>query len=120
VADVGDVHHVPHRVAVQHEHALQQVLEQVRAQVADVLEVVDGRPARVEADLVAGERPEFAEPAFEVVVKKQWHRVQQSKSRRITAAASAESTQASRPGSSRKGGEESIVYNPRLCPKCPV
>ena len=44
VADVGDVHHVPDAIAVPAQHALQRVLEQERAVVADVLVVVDGRP----------------------------------------------------------------------------
>ena len=50
VSDVGDVHHVAHRVSVPAQHALQHVLEQERAEVADVLVVVDGRTARVEPD----------------------------------------------------------------------
>ena len=50
VADVGDVHHVADAIAVPAQHALQHVLEQERAEVADVLVVVDGRPAGVQAD----------------------------------------------------------------------
>ena len=47
------------RVAVPAQHALQHVLEQERAEVADVLVVVDGRAAGVEADRrIRGERLE--------------------------------------------------------------
>ncbi len=72
VADVGDVHHVPDAVAVPLEHALQQVLEQERAEVADVLVVVDGRAAGVEADFAGGlQRLERAQGARVVVVEVQ-------------------------------------------------
>ena len=72
VADIGDVHHVPHAIAVPVEHALQRVLEQERSVVADVLEVVDGRSARVEADGPIGhERRELAQAARKVVVEPQ-------------------------------------------------
>ena len=64
MADVGDVHHVPDAIAVPSQHALQHVLEQERAVVADVLVVVDGRAARVEADrALRRERREFAQAA---------------------------------------------------------
>ena len=70
MADVGDVHHVPHAVAVPLEHALQQILEQERAVVADVLIVVDGRTARVQADLHAGmQRLEGTKRPCEIVVE---------------------------------------------------
>jgi hypothetical protein len=58
----------PHRESIQRQHALQQVLEQIRAQIADVLVVVHGRPAGIETDLVPGQWREFAQPALEVVV----------------------------------------------------
>ena len=51
MADVGDVHHVADAVAVPLQHALEHVLEQEGAEVADVLVVVDRRAAGVQADL---------------------------------------------------------------------
>ena len=53
MADVGDVHHVPDAIAVPLEHALQHVLEQEGPVVADVLVVVDGRPAGVQPDFAS-------------------------------------------------------------------
>ena len=58
MTDVGDVHHVPHAIAVPFEHALQDVFEQEGAEVADVLIVVDGRPAGVKADRAGLQRLE--------------------------------------------------------------
>ena len=70
MTDVGDVHHVPHAVAVPLEHAFQQVLEEEGPVVADVLIVVDGGAARVEADFAArNERGERAQRARVVVVE---------------------------------------------------
>jgi hypothetical protein len=70
MADIGDVHHMANAVAVPLESALQQVLEQERPVVADVLIVVDRRAAGVEADFAAGvQRLERAQRSREVVVK---------------------------------------------------
>ena len=72
MADVGDVHHVLHRKAVPLEHATQRVDEHERPEVADVLIVVDGRAARIEADIAIGvQRHEGAQRARVVVVERQ-------------------------------------------------
>ena len=70
MADIGDVHHVPDRIPVPFENAPQCVHEHERAEIADVLVVVDGRPARVDADLAAGmQGHERAQRARVVVVE---------------------------------------------------
>ena len=46
VADVGDIHHLAHFVAIIFESAPQDVRENIRSEVADVRVVVDRRPAR--------------------------------------------------------------------------
>ena len=56
VAHVGDVHDVGDVVAVVLSTRRSDVLEDVGAQVAYVREVVDGRPAGVEADFAGDER----------------------------------------------------------------
>ena len=72
MADIGDVHHVPHAISVPLEHPLQHVLEQERPVVADVLVVVDRRPAGVQPDVAAGmKRLERAQRACEIVVEVQ-------------------------------------------------
>jgi hypothetical protein len=72
VTDVGDVHHVPDAVAVPFERAFEQILEQERPVVADVLIVVHGGAARVEPDFaVRLQRLERAQRPREVVVKAQ-------------------------------------------------
>ena len=67
--DVGDVHHVPDAVAVPLEHALQHVLEQEGAEVADVLIVVDRRPAGVKPGRTGLQRLERPQLACVVVVQ---------------------------------------------------
>ena len=56
VVDVGQVHARPDPVAGRLERAPEQVLEEERAQVADVDVVVDGRPAVVDRDLARHDR----------------------------------------------------------------
>jgi hypothetical protein len=58
VADVGDVHHLLHLETDVLERAAGDVGGDVRVQVADVLVVVDRRPAVVDADLARSERRE--------------------------------------------------------------
>ena len=48
VVDVREVHHLAHLHAVELDHAAEDVLEGIGAEVPDVGEIVDGRPARVE------------------------------------------------------------------------
>jgi len=67
--DVGDVHHVQHAIPVPLEHALEHVLEQEGAEVADVLVVVDRRTAGVHPDRAGLERREVAQAARVVVVE---------------------------------------------------
>ena len=50
VVHVGEVHHALDRIAARFEMTLEQVLENVRAEIADVRVAVDGRPAGVEFD----------------------------------------------------------------------
>ena len=89
VSDIGDVHYVPHRVAIPLQHALQQILEKKGAEVADVLIVVHRRPAGVEAGSAGDERLEPAQLARVVVVQHQgrWHHRFQKKSRQCGLAA---------------------------------
>jgi hypothetical protein len=73
VTDVGDVHDVTHLKAVPAQYALQHIFEQERAEVADVLIVVDGRTARIEPDRAGRlERLEPAERTRVVVVQGKW------------------------------------------------
>jgi hypothetical protein len=58
VADVGDVHHLLHPETGVLERPPRDVGGDVRVQVADVLVVVDRRPAVVDADLARRERRE--------------------------------------------------------------
>ena len=72
MADVGHVHHVPHAVAVPFENAPQRVHEHECAEIADMLVVVDGRPAGVEAHLAVGaQRHERAQRPRVVVVERE-------------------------------------------------
>src|SRR5579864_2778667 len=74
MADVGDVHHVQDAIAVPLQHALQQVFEQECPVIADVLVVVDGRAAGVQAyGALSRERRERAQAARVVVVEKERH-----------------------------------------------
>jgi len=63
VADIRDVHHVPHPEALVQQGPLEDVLEDVRAEVADVGVVVDGRPAGVHAHLVVVDGAELIHAA---------------------------------------------------------
>ena len=75
MAHVGDVHDVRNLVAVPFQHSPEQIFEQEGAEVPDVLVVVDGRPAGVEADRAGLERLEAAQAAGIVVVELErgWH-----------------------------------------------
>jgi hypothetical protein len=53
VLHVGDVHDVCDGVALEFEGAADEVAEDERAPVADVREVIDGRPAAIHADFFA-------------------------------------------------------------------
>jgi orotate phosphoribosyltransferase len=89
VSDIGDVHHVLDGVTVPLQHALQKILEEKGAEVADVLIVVHRRSARVETGSAGDERLESAPLARVVVVQHQrcWHRHFQKKSRQYGLAA---------------------------------
>ena len=72
MADVCDVHHVPDAVSVPFDNAFEQVLEQERPIVADMLVVVDRGSARIQTDFAAGlERDERAQRARVVVVERE-------------------------------------------------
>jgi hypothetical protein len=74
VADIGDVHHVRHVKTQKSQRARQQILEQKRAQVADVGEVVHGRPAGIQTDLAGRDRLKaFLGAGQRVVQKKLGH-----------------------------------------------
>ena len=73
VVHVSEVHHLPDLHAVELDHAAQDVLERVRAEVADVGEIVDRRPARVEADGVVRERLKRLDAAGQRVVDLHFH-----------------------------------------------
>ena len=73
VADIRDVHNVADVVAGPQQHALEDVLEDIRAEVADVGVVVDGRSAGVEADLAGRDRGERLFPAGQCAVKGDIH-----------------------------------------------
>ena len=65
VVDVGDVRDERRLVALVREEALEQAEDDERARVADVDAPVDGRPARVDADLAAVARPQLGQlPVF--------------------------------------------------------
>ena len=61
MADIGDVHHVLDRIAIPFQHALEHVLEQEGAEVADVLVVVHRRTAGIQADRTRLQRLEGAQ-----------------------------------------------------------
>ena len=63
VSDIGDVLHLRDAPTVHLERAAQPVGEEIRAQVADVHRAVDGRPARVHADLALLQGDERLDPA---------------------------------------------------------
>ena len=72
MTDVGNVHYVVDTIAVPFERAAQHVLENERPVVADVLVVVDGGTARVEADRAAlVERLERTQRPRVVVVERE-------------------------------------------------
>ena len=52
MADIGDIDHVIDVVTAVFECAAQDILEDIGAVIADVLEVVDGRTAGIKADLI--------------------------------------------------------------------
>ena len=76
MAHVGDVHDVANAIAVPLQNAFEQVFEQERSKVADVLIVVDRRTTRVQSNLAGLERLESAQAAGVVVVEceRQCHR----------------------------------------------
>ena len=69
VPDVGDVHDVLHRVAVERQQPAEHVLEEVGPQVPDVRVVIDGGAAGVQAHLPVAERLELAHRARPRVVE---------------------------------------------------
>src|SRR5262245_3859993 len=88
MAHVGDVHHVRDRVTGEGERAVQDVHEDVRAEVADVRVVVHRRPAAVESDLVSMERHELARASGPRVIESNGRRHgQQDTGRRAELAA---------------------------------
>ena len=69
VIHVGEVHHVFYPPAVERERPPEHVLEHVGAEVPDVDEVVDRRPAGVETNPAPPQGPEFFLFAGEVVIE---------------------------------------------------
>jgi len=59
VLHVRDVHHLPDGVTLEFEVAADEIAEDERAPVADVREVIDGRPAAIHADLALAGRCEI-------------------------------------------------------------
>ena len=51
VADVSDIHHMAHAIAVEFERAPQRIDEDVRTHIAQMLRQIDRRPARIKGDL---------------------------------------------------------------------
>ena len=74
VSHVGDVHHAARSIAEELQGSHQDVLEHIGAVVADVLVVVDRRPAGVEADLRRVERREVLLRPRQAVVEAHSHR----------------------------------------------
>src|SRR5438067_1141194 len=107
VVDVGDVHHVRHAVATDAQVALEQVVEEVAAEVADMRVIPHRGTAGVET-YVAGlqGRELFAHPA-QGVEQRKGHRVSSS---RTTACAAMPSERPSDPTSS---GE--VAFTPTAC-----
>ncbi len=68
MAGVGDVHHLPHAVAEVFERPAHDIRRQIAVEIADVLVVVDGRAAVVDAELARDERLEVANRARGAVV----------------------------------------------------
>ena len=82
VIDVRQVHHALHLVAAHLEVALQEVFKNVGAEVADVGETVDGRPAGVHLDElpVRVDRHELLDAAGVRIVESDRHRVKTKQS----------------------------------------
>jgi len=74
VLHVRQIHHVPDLITPVFQVAAQQILEYVRAEIADVREVVDRRAARVQAGLARLDRLERLLRAAHRVEKTQRHR----------------------------------------------
>src|SRR5205823_12851437 len=72
VLDVGEIHDLRDPIAVLQQHATEQVLEKKRAEVANVGEVVDRRPAGVHADVARLEGMELLDLQAHGVVQPQW------------------------------------------------
>ncbi len=69
VTDIGDVDDVAEIVTLPLEHPPERIGEQERAHVADMLVVIDRRPAGVDARLVTLDRAEFLDLASERIVE---------------------------------------------------
>src|SRR3972149_6319833 len=75
VADISDILDMPHFVAEMHQRPPQPVGQHERAQIADVNEAIDRRPASVQPDLARLDRTEDFFSARERIVETQFHRV---------------------------------------------
>ena len=69
MADVGDVNHVTHVVAIPFQRTAQQIFKQIGTQIADVRIVIHGRTAAVQANPVFVKRAERTQAAFPVIVE---------------------------------------------------
>ena len=69
MADVGDVNHVTHVVAIPFQRTAQQIFKQISTQIADVRIVIHGRTAAVQANPVFVKRAERTQAAFPVIVE---------------------------------------------------
>ena len=71
--DIGDVHHVRDLVTIEAERPGKQIFKQKRAEVADVREVVHGRPAGIHPDFARRFGREKLAGARQRVVQKNIH-----------------------------------------------
>jgi hypothetical protein len=63
VADIRDVHHMPHLVSVEFQRAAQDIFKKISPQIADMGIVVDSRTTGIHADLRRVERFKFTQIA---------------------------------------------------------
>jgi hypothetical protein len=117
VVDVGQVHHLRHVVAGQAERAPQQVLEQERAEVAEVRRVVDRGAAGVERDRASVGGRERLDGARHGVVQAELgagHRARVRGTGRRTG-------KLLRPGARWQAGRESLrIHSPAQQPHAPA
>jgi hypothetical protein len=75
VIDVGKIHHAMNFVSAQFQMPLQQIFEKVGAEISDMRETVNRRPAGVHLDRARGfiERMEFLQLARVSIEKAQRH-----------------------------------------------